>query len=215
MRKIVHTIKKTIFQLYYRKLGYDNKGHHYEQLLGKYNNIENYLQVYKDALEKKKICTSNEIFLKNNLEFDCTINKAERLYDKPHYVIKNTTDHNINILFYRLLIGGQKVKCEMHFYEKRLFFFNYTFSYVTDPDKELIIKVIHNKYLSDSFDYQNENIIDKNGNIITINESHGLVINYIASTHKFFKEVTSLMEINKFTQIKKDSQKAKRLYEQL
>ena len=92
---------------------------------------------------------------------------------------------------------------------------NYTFSFLTDPDKELIIMVLHNKYLRDSFDYQNETEIDKNGNLITINESHGFVINYIASTHKFFKEATSLMEINRFPQIKKERQKAKRLYDQL
>jgi hypothetical protein len=103
----------------------------------------------------------------------------------------------------------------MFFWKEQLYSLNYTFPYLSDKDKDDIISVIRNKYLNSSIDFASQKIVDREGNLIMINDVNSFEIYYSVSTNIIFREATTLLEANMTNRINKEKRKAKQLYNRL
>jgi hypothetical protein len=156
--------------------------------------------------------TSNEILYNNKISFGSTISDIREIYGAPLFINQHDPLNAISILFYKTLIGGYKVRCEMFFWKERLYSLNYIFPYLSGRDKADIVKVIQNKYLNEPIDYFKQKIVDPKGNIIMISDVNNFEIYFSVPTNIIFREAASLSEVNMINHINKEKQKAKQLY---
>jgi hypothetical protein len=173
------------------------------------------MESYRKAREKNNLYTNNEILYNTKISFGCTISDTREIFGAPLFSNQNDTFNPVTVLFYKILIGGHKVRCEMFFWKEQLYSLNYTFPYLSDKDKDDIISVIRNKYLNSSIDFASQKIVDREGNLIMINDVNSFEIYYSVSTNIIFREATTLLEANMTNRINKEKRKAKQLYNRL
>jgi hypothetical protein len=186
MKKFWHKIKKVLpvnYEYYYYSRNY-----YYEKLLTKYEKV----QAYVDLLTATGKLSALESKIQIRPEFGSSTESIKQKYGEPYYKLINTTVLQNQIFFYKFIMGGYKTKCEMHFFKNRLFFFNYTFSYLTPKDKLKIIDFLSKKYLDKSIALDNSKIVDQFGNEISIQDSVDFIINYLACKSEFFHEAESI-----------------------
>lgn len=192
------------------------RSYYYQQLLEKCNNNDFNLELHKELESKNSICINDDILHNHKMKFGCSIHDVKRKFGlKAHYSVSSKINPTIDILLYRLMIGGQKVKCELHFFENSLFIFNYTFSYLSSKSKEIISNLIFDKYLQRSFDFANQKITDGAGNTINVNDGNTFEINYVASGDVFFKEALYLFNKKRMELMDRENRKIKQLYDML
>lgn len=214
MRRLLNKVKSEFYKLGKRS-SYRQSSFYYKQLVDKYNNYDFYMESYRKAKEKKDLYTNNEILYNTKIKFGCTISDTREIFGTPLFSNQDDTFNPITVLFYKTLIGGHKVRCEMFFWKEKLYSLNYTFPYLSNKDKKDIISVIQNKYLNDSIDFTNQKIVDQNGNLIMINDVNSFEIYYSVPTNIIFREATTLFEANMTNRINKEKRKAKQLYNRL
>ena len=74
---------------------------------------------------------------------------------------------------------------EFHFYKNKLFFYAYTFSYLGKEEKEEVIQTIKDKYLKgETVGLCNKYIVDKNSNIMIVNDTVEFSIYYLCNNHE-------------------------------
>jgi hypothetical protein len=177
---------------------YDHLGY-YRSLLDRYNDIMVYCHLLKDTKRKDNLTTYKTISLLKNKPF-CQINKADikKKYGNPNYYIGNKHPFEMEILFYRSIMGNHRANLDFHFHKNELFLYNYNFPYLNNPDRTEIVEVIESKYLKgEKFNFQNFNIIDNKDNLISINESLVFTISYICLASVFFENLFSFLEKQK------------------
>jgi hypothetical protein len=204
-------LKKKASSLFQKEKYYTN---YYERILSKYSDLNTYLTLFEKCDARKHIITREKIHYSSGLEFGSTIKKVKK-NNFPHYVIEHLDE--FTVLLYRIMIGGHKAKLEMHFYKNTLFFFNYSFSYLTDVDKENIIEVLAKKYLGNTlnFDTRNQNITDDFNNHILVENGIDFVIHYITLEGESHNSIRKIKEREKKNQSKKMELRQKELYSKL
>jgi hypothetical protein len=108
------------------------------------------------------------------------------------------------------------VNLEVHFHNKELFLYSYTFPYLNDTDKAEIVKVIGCKYLNEEkFDFQNFKIINDKNEVISIYENIVFTITYTCHTSAFFKNLSSFLEKQKAEKELYERENTQKLYDKL
>ena len=170
---------RRLFKSRSRNNMYYSRDYYYEISLDKYYNVETYLQLVKNK-NKQALTTEQDIlFSTSSLFKDQPRKYLKRKYGNPNYEVSHKFPFGVvNILFYKIFLGTQKVRLELHFFKNQLFFFNYTFSYLKDEDeKNLILKVLSEKYnLSQQINPATQFITDKSGNAIMLMDSIALFV---------------------------------------
>ncbi len=172
-----------------------------EHILDNYSNYIDataYYSLHKDLKQKKALETNTNIVL-NHGEQDSLSFKPKsvrRLFGKPNAkLMSRRCTENVLIYFYRKIIGGHKVKLELHFIDNKLFFYNYRFSHLNAADKASIIEILEGKYLQvTTIDIANNYISDINGSRIIINDGVEFSMEYIVCTSSFNKIVTHALK---------------------
>jgi len=134
-----YKIKKFIKILIQRSHIRSKHYYYYEQLYDKFQNEETYLNLIKKIKSKPTLITPNSILFGTNLKFNYSYNDIKEIFGKAYYKIENIEIKDLRILFYRLNIGGQKAKAEIHLFENKIFLMKYTFSYLTEKEKKLFL----------------------------------------------------------------------------
>ena len=163
---------------------YYSRDYYYEISLDKYYNVETYLQFVKNKNKEALVTEQDILFSTSTLFRDQPKKYLKKKYGNPNYEVTHKFPFGVvNILFYKIFLGTQKVRLELHFFQSQLFFFNYTFSYLKDEEeKNLILKVLSAKYeLKQQIDPTTHFITDKSGNAIMLTDSIALVINYLCN----------------------------------
>jgi hypothetical protein len=91
----------------------------------------------------------------------------------------------------------------MHFFENKLFFFNYTFPYLNKTDNNEIINLLQKKYTSESNNYAGQNIIDNFNSCMQISNNVELTINYVSLNCDFFNTIKLLSQATEEQRIRK------------
>lgn len=194
--RIQRKIKRFFRKLFFQTSRYYSYSYYRDRSFYMYNNLESLCNLFK--IEKQEIKTDKTIFLHAKIPFGSNSKLVKRKLGKPMcYIKKCINTLEFNILFYKMYLGGYKTKQEAHFFEDKLYYFSYVFSYMNDSDKESLKKLICKKYLKKECDLNNLKIVDKYGSAIFITESVDFTINYLCGDKNLFDKFKSILkEIN-------------------
>ncbi len=215
-KKSIHP-KKSLSNIFKPKDEYRHREYYYENLFNKYKDATSYQSIITKVKSKHNIVSQRMISFDDNPFEKVTKQNIVKLYGKPSYQNKTDSVLNTELFFYRLIIGGHKVKLDMHFHNNHLFFYSYTFSYLKEDEKLLIINLIEKKYLNGQhFDYKNFNITDNRHSVIHIIDAFDFTIDYISSiTSDLFKNIDAIITKQTLAAEKKQKKTSEELYNKL
>lgn len=191
---IINTYKKhSLFnKSYYSRHSY------YTTLTDQYSDFSEYSRII-DLYKKKEISKTNKIItIQKDQLFN--INNKKNITKKikdPQFkskIKKNNLD--IEIYFYKIIIGGNKVRLELHLNKKKMFYYNYTFSnYLNNQQYQNIIKIIQEKYLDGlSIDTDRQSIVDQHKTVLNIENTIELKIHYISTSSDIIQTLSTYKE---------------------
>lgn len=169
---------------------YYNRYSKYEYLLENHKT----LQVYKSILEEddtlKKYDSAQEITFHKSLQFKDTKNKVKKILGTPNYQVTNSENEHVDIFFYKIKIGKQRIQCEAHFYKNGLFLCSYSFSYKKKQDRALIFSFLNEKYGIHEHARFPVKVNDINYRSLIVSKHIGVTLNYFDRSHVFFDQLT-------------------------
>jgi len=171
---------------------YKSKKDYHSKTASQYERLEPYLNLYKDSAVKQQARTNIEIKFSKNLAFGDSLKKAKSELGQSDYEVLDKNSLGIEILVYKLLVGGIRVKCQLHFYKSKLFLFSYNFNNPSNVKRNEIIKILNNKYLKAAHDIELPIIVDNYNNCIMLKNNGQFEINYIAHESEFFNNALNL-----------------------
>ncbi len=189
----------------------------YNSLLIRYNGPTFYANLQDDIESKKKLVATEKISLFRNKPFaQISVADIKKHYGSPGCHIKDEYPVCKEIFLYHVLMGKLRVNLELHFSWNELFFYNYSFPYLSDSDKDQVIKVIESKYLNGGkFNFQHFNIADDQFNFISISENIVFTVNYIRYASAFFEDLSLFLTKQEAEKEKVKKKTIKSLYEKL
>lgn len=197
---MIHFLRNVFQKVKNRSSYYYPRYYYYERLVEHYKDLSEYYRIIAMFEAKTDLKTNEVITLIEKIKFDeITKRIILKKYRKPQFKYKIQEKYlQIEILFYKIYIGGYRVKLELHMYEHKLFYYNYTFTNnLNNQQRQEIIKIIQEKYLQDIlFDASKQNIIDENHTQIHIENSLELKIHYLNTMNN----AVQVMNIYKKTQ---------------
>ncbi len=195
---------------------YYSRDYFYERLVSNYNDVDSYLDLKTKVSEADSLHTKHNIFFSKSIKFGSSLSSVKRKLPSPNYQVIGNPGLKCHILFYRIFIGRHKVKLEMHFFQNRLFFFNYNFTSLNEPDKMEILNIMKSKYGVSMTELKEKRTIkDNDGNYIFIDFNINLSINYLCPSDDFFNQANKIFEMRKHRKLTKEIAKYKELYSRL
>jgi hypothetical protein len=187
---------------------YHNINYYYQQLVEYYTDFSEYSRI-TDLYKKKELLATDQIISfqedhlfnqKNKKQILKKIRFKQALFK---YRIKKN-DLNIEIYFYKIKIGGFKVKLEIHFHERKMFYYNYTFTdYSNNQQLRDIIEIIQEKYLDGlPMDIYTQNIIDQDQTVLSIENTMELRIHYISTKSSIIQTLSNYKETSTNMKVK-------------
>ena len=153
---------------------------------------------------------------------DTTKEKVVKKFGKPCLKIVNDFHWvNIMILFYKVKIGSNRTKLELHFVSEngcyKLFYFSYTFRYLKYRERAEYLDIVLNKYgVPGDFDIKNDYILDRNHNALSVKNSLDFKIEYIKNLDSdFFSDIRNYVDRKKKINEVKLAGKRKEVFERL
>lgn len=185
--------------------------HYSERIAYQYSSAQSYISIFEKYKNMHTVSSDIEIKYADSLEFGVSLKEVKRLLKASYVIINNKKSTNTKILFCKLLLGGKKAKIDMHFCEDKLFFYNYTFSYLNSNDKEILRSIFLRKYLSGKQIHGNI-FKDNKGNIISIDDSFEFKISYLSPNCSCYNYFLKLKREEEFLRIKKYETQFHELY---
>lgn len=187
---------------------YHNINYYYQQLVEHYTDFSEYSRI-TDLYKKKELVATDQIISFQEDHLFNQKNKKQILkkirFKQPlfKYRIKKN-DLNIEIYFYKIKIGEFKVKLEIHFHERKMFYYNYTFTdYSNTQQLQDIIKIIQEKYLDGlPMDIYTQSIVDKDETVLSIENTMELRIHYISTKSSIIQTLSNYRETSTNMEVK-------------
>lgn len=185
MHTLIQRIRKyfsryTVYKYYY------NKYSKYEYLSEKHKS----LHIYENILEKNNTLenhdTEQPITFHKNLKFNDTKTRVKKRLGNPVYQITNTKNEDINIFFYKIQIGKQKIKCEVHFYKNAIILFTYHLPYIKNKESKTMFSFLYRKYGLNEYESFPIKIKDATNKTLIIAKHIGVNLSYVDTSHHFF-----------------------------
>ncbi|MGZ2368989.1 hypothetical protein ACXR6G_04325 [Ancylomarina sp. YFZ004] len=198
---------------------YYSKYYYYSRLIEYYTDLSEYSRII-DLYKKKELSTTNKIiafqegYLFNQKNKKHILKKFK--YPQFKYRIrKNNLD--IEIYFYKIIIGGHKVRLEIHLSDNKLFYYNYTFTRnLNNQQLRDIIRIIQEKYLDGlSIDICTQSIIDQNQTVLDIENTMELKIHYIYTNSNIIQSLNIYKETSANKKVKSIEKKLTELRNKL
>jgi len=189
-------IKSFRFPLKRKDIYYSGKYRYYHDFsLGKYTTLDYYHNLITEVQSKLNIISQQTIKFNDSGFENVTKKDIFRQYGKPNYYVKSKYILKTELFYYRIRIGGHKVKLELHLHNNHLFFYSYTFPYLKEDEKYQIVNLIEKKYLNENpFDYNSSVLIDGQQSIVNIVDSVNFTINYICyNASDLFKNIDNII----------------------
>lgn len=209
MTRVNRLIRKILFPAYNRyKESYPCE-YYYERLLEKSKDLSIYTGLLEHIKRKKSKASNKSIGFSKNISFgDVSKKYILKRFGQPKYKFFNLSLLNVNVFFYRIMLGGHKVKFELHFYKDKLFHYSYTFSYLNKVSKKQIIEMLEKKYINgEHLDFKEDYIHDMNDSTISFSGNHDFTINYINNIYSIFFENAQQQRVDKINEEEKRKQK--------
>lgn len=167
--------KKNIFRSHY------SKQHRYNYIFDHFSHKEAYFDLLKRIKNKHHITNQPIGLLKHKPFNKTTIFDIQKRYGNPHYEkVSNILNRKVTICVYKIIFGGHKVRLSVHFCNDSLFYFSFTFPYLTSEKRKYINQMFRKKYnLSSSFNVSRDYIKDKQKVIAFYEESVDITLHYL------------------------------------
>ncbi|MCL9807177.1 hypothetical protein NAT51_16710 [Flavobacterium amniphilum] len=160
--------------------------YYYEKISNEFNDLNTYLIILNQTKKNVTLKTKAVICFSEKITFGEKKQNIVKVLKRPKCIIKC---EKVEILIYKLLIGRHRIKCQFHLFEGKLFFYNYTFPYVNNNQKNEILDVLHQKYIDSKYEMGINNIVDDYSSLIFVKDEFELSINYISLESKFLKSL--------------------------
>ncbi|WP_445711894.1 hypothetical protein [Flavobacterium sp.] len=206
-----------IKDFFFQKRNYYLSRYYYKQQIDNYSySLSYYSKILNSTCELNYLQSSKAFFSENAISFNANMKSIEKQYGKPIFTVKNEIDNRIVIQFYRIRITNQSVKCEFHYYENKLFYIKYIFSYLTNDNRKLILKTIENKYLNDNpLNFEKDIIVDEFNNTLLVTENSHFNVEYLTKNNDFFHKFKELKERYDNRKIREKEEFARKIRTQL
>lgn len=126
--------------------------------------------------------TELDFELKGETPFGTSIDAVKEMWGAPNHSVSKKRSYTSDVLLYRLHIGGHRAKCEMHFIDKKLFYYCYRFSYLSPAERKGLLDILEMKYLNGypaSLD-GNQIIQDRRSNYLLIENKVEFITHYLS-----------------------------------
>src|ERR1700754_4894862 len=156
---------------------YIKNSNYYSAVLNQYVNYGSYLNIFKSTTALSAIQTNIDI------QSDILGGDTKAVISKngkPDFIFN---DNKTIIYVYKWKFNGLRTRCEVHFYDNKAFLINYVYSTPTNADKKYITKTVTQKYLEQNIDLQNGKIVDRNNNILFLNDGVEFRVTYLSSNN--------------------------------
>ena len=160
-----------------------------EYLIDYYKDSDPYLFLYKKCLKCHSLQTELNITSTLSYEFGSSFNDVKRSLSISKFGILNNNLLNTKILYYRIILDGHRTKCQLHFFDNKLFMCTYTFSYLSRDQRKEMIQSIRQKYISEPVNYLRQNIIDDQNVYIQFDDVVELTISYLSLDSDIFNVI--------------------------
>jgi hypothetical protein len=212
-------LKSVKFRLY-RSVSIDcvtqpAQGEYYKDLFSRYQyGGDAYCNLIKFTDVKEKAESKNKISFSGQTEFGSSVSDFLNNEVSKKLHIKKIKTADTLIVFYRCVCGGEKTRIESHFYNNKLFFYKYTFPYISESGKDKILDVIKNKYGIGNKVFNDDKLIfsDSQGNFVCIYDCVEFSISYWNSSDAYFSRLNSDMIFQNQKQTKKEISKGQSLF---
>jgi hypothetical protein len=165
----------------------------YANTLEKYNDLNEYSDVYDQNISRRKITTDVDLEYSKYIQFGTSINEVKKIMPKrTHQISFNSNSLYRKVLLYRVKIHDQNVKIELHFYQNKLFYYKFIFSYASPIERKELSRGLINKYKLPNLDLTSHTIFDKNRNCIQVDDYMEYTISYTQMNNPFFKIIDNL-----------------------
>lgn len=161
----------------------NNRDHFQYRLLQQFGHSSCYRKLMEN-FDKDLIRLENTSL--NHQFYNTRTKSLKKKYGKPLYNISHEHgEHSIRILFYKRMIEDKKVRLEFHFSDDRLFYYSYTFPYLSHKEKNKFIGQIAKKYGLDQTYLKVKCIEDTDGIRLKLSDSLGLCLKYMDKNAPF------------------------------
>jgi len=162
-----------------------------DSVISKYSYVKSYSDLINE-LSQIKFAIYSEI--NNTYQSSAqTIKNCLKINGDPAIYLDYNKLHKSEILCYHKIIGGYKARVELHFHKNNLFFYKYTFPYLTNTEKQKIISQLKEKYkIGKNIDLESTYVELNNKTRIVIFNDFELQLNYVIYNSIFIKELLML-----------------------
>jgi hypothetical protein len=172
---------------------------YYRSYLSKYQDGKFYLTLIEEIKSKAEIKTNIDVkLIKDKKLKEINLTDIVREFGEPLHKVICKDLLGIQILLFKQSLGGYKTKLEFHFLNDILFFYSYTFSNIKNEEKNDIIQIIKQKYLNErSYDIVNNYIVDKENNMILLNDNIRFSIYYFCDNKLDLEQIQEVIYLKK------------------
>ena len=134
---------------------------------------------------------------------------------RTHQITFNSNGLYRKTLLYRVKLAGQNVKIEMHFYENKLFYYKFIFSYAKAEDRRVLSNALIEKYNLPNIDLSSHTIFDQQRNCIQIEDYIEFTISYTQMENPIFELVEEIKTKSHFKMVAQYNQQSRALFSSL
>jgi hypothetical protein len=193
-----------------------SNGYQYTDTLSKYHELNIYSTIYDKNISKQKINTKVEMEYSINIPFGASLRQVRKIMPRgTDRVYFKSEGLGRRVLLYRVKIGNQNVKIEMHFYKKSLFYYKFIFSYADATERMSLTRALINKYKLPSVDLTNHSVFDEHRNCIQVEDGIEYSISYTQMGNPFFEKIEALRVLHNEKMIANYNTHAKAVFSNL
>jgi hypothetical protein len=133
--------------------------------------------------------TEEEICFCPGFSFGTDYRRVIKRFGAPEDVHYRALPDDRRILYYPFEAGGCKGICEMHFFRGRLFYFQLALPHISFDKKNEVLRNLSERYLNGNIDLHTYNVVDRDNNMLFINDVKGLTVNYVAAGSEFYSSM--------------------------
>ena len=188
----------------------------HRNVIAKYDDINRYSDIYDKNISKRKIATKVNLEYSKHIQFGATVSHVKKTMPGKAYVMPfNSEGVNRKVILYRVKIGAQKVKVEMHFYKNQLFFYKFIFSYASPTERRDLTRELISKYDLPNVDMTSHTIFDKNRNCIQVDDYIEFSVSYTEMDNPIFTLIEEIKNQSHSQMVASYNQSSRALFSSL
>jgi hypothetical protein len=185
-------------------------------VIAKYDDISRYSDIYDKNISKRKIATKVDLEYSKHIQFGATVSHVKKTMPGKAYLMPFSSQGvNRKVILYRIKIGNQKVKVEMHFYKNQLFFYKFIYSYASPTERRELTRALISKYNLPNIDVTSHTIFDKSRNCVQVDDYIEFSISFTEMENPIFTLIEDIKHKSHSQMVNSYNQSSRALFSSL